>query len=126
MIGENAYLGENARFAKVGSEAWGEATEESGTVLFDGVLNFEAGEDGYMVRTSEVEIPWEETISLSVTINGTELTSTIEAEAYSGKLYDDGKIVGMISNQTDSSTRIIVAEGYAHEGENTVKIVQTD
>ena len=51
MIGENAYLGENARFAKVGSEAWGTVTEESGTVLFDGVVTLEDDGEGYVKAT---------------------------------------------------------------------------
>lgn len=125
MIGENAYLGENARFAKVGSEAWGTVTEESGTVLFDGVVTLR--NTGLLFTTEELDAPAPvvgKTYTLH--INGISLTGVAaDYEGGPGVNIMDGDTPKAIYGE-DGVVYFGCSSAVGHEGENTLKIVQND
>lgn len=129
MIGENAYLGESARFAKVGSEAWGEVTEESGTVLFDGVIELEDSE-GAVSLSGSMEV------GKTLTITFGDKTSTATTADYEGAVVAMFKVmrggsecdasIAQPPNETTAYIEIGTGSDDPMAGEFALKIVQTD
>lgn len=125
MIGENAYLGESARFAKVGSEAWGTVTEESGTVLFDGVVNLtEIPDEGVFVGNPEGGLVPTVGMTYTVTINSTRISSdAIEMEGASVIFImpEQGNQISY-GGSSDEPVTFVCTSQYGHTGENTLRV----
>lgn len=118
MIGENAYLGENARFAKVGSEAWGTVTEESGTVLFDGVVTLTEGE-GTITFAEPLKVGSK--IQIDSSIGEFETIARSDEGVYVSAESDDW----MIDVSESGSVRVSAREGTVPET-ITMTITQSD
>lgn len=122
MIGENAYLGESARFAKVGSEAWGTVTEESGTVLFDGVVELEEAGEGMLAGFPEGALIPTAGDEYDVTINGTKVSSTAQASENGGVIeYIDGDNEIRYGYRRGEVT-FMCSSNYGTVGSNTLRI----
>lgn len=110
-------------------DLWGRETE-SGTVLFDGVVNLDAEGSGEI----EPPIMFEVGTTVAVTLNGTEYSGVVEEYTESilyvrrVDIYPEGGESIEIASRTinGTTTTEINATTGAHEGENTLKIVQID
>lgn len=128
MIGENAYLGENARFAKVGSEAWGTVTEESGTVLFDGTVTLAENEGG-LSGTVSIDAAMEVGYFYSITLNGHSLRGLAGYNnGVEVSISNEDTMSGlMLLYNTESGTaNVMCTADIGTVGENTLVIEKVD
>lgn len=132
MIGENAYLGENARFAKVGSEAWGTVTEESGTVLFDGVVTLSSGGDAPLAGTVTLADAFEAGYYYTIELNGNTISqyASYDSDQNCVQIYaldgDEETMSGVIISDMDGGAQVMCTTDVGTEGENTLTITKAD
>lgn len=118
-IGSEAPIGSNA---KMGAKAWGTVTEESGTVLFDGVVELEEAGEGMLAGFPEGALIPTAGDEYDVTINGTIVSSTAQAS-------DDGGIIEYIDGDTviqygyrRGEVTFMCSSNYGAVGENTLRV----
>ena len=119
-IGSEAPIGSNA---KMGAKAWGTVTEESGTVLFDGVVTLSEipGGAGFGGQIELTAMP----------VLGNAYTITINGHSFTGIAEDDDGDIAILAQDGESGAALAVYEGGAsfncsadvgQAGENTLFI----